>query len=97
MKKIFRRLGILFALMLFWQGATFAQMETIQQGTILHCFDWKYTDIQASLQSIKDAGFTAVQTSPAQSNYTGSTAWNTLYRPHGHKGHRRCCRQPHRR
>lgn len=81
MKKIFRRLGILFALMLFWQGATFAQMETIQQGTILHCFDWKYTDIQASLQSIKDAGFTAVQTSPAQSNYTGSTAWNTLYRP----------------
>ena len=81
MKKIFRRLGILFALMLFWQGATFAQMETIRQGTILHCFDWKYTDIQASLQSIKDAGFTAVQTSPAQSNYTGSTAWNTLYRP----------------
>lgn len=81
MKKIFRRLGILFALMLFWQGATFAQMKTIQQGTILHCFDWKYTDIQASLQSIKDAGFTAVQTSPAQSNYTGSTAWNTLYRP----------------
>lgn len=56
-------------------------METIQQGTILHCFDWKYTDIQASLQSIKDAGFTAVQTSPAQSNYTGSTAWSTLYRP----------------
>jgi len=34
MKKIFRRIGILFALMLFWQGATFAQMETIQQGTI---------------------------------------------------------------
>lgn len=81
MKKIFRRLNVLFALMLFWQGATFAQMETIQQGTILHCFDWKYTDIQASLQSIKDAGFTAVQTSPAQSNYTGSTAWSTLYRP----------------
>lgn len=81
MKKIFRKLGLLFAFMLAWQGASFAQMETIQQGTILHCFDWKYTDIQASLQSIKDAGFTAVQTSPAQSNYTGSTAWNTLYRP----------------
>ena len=56
-------------------------METIQQGTILHCFDWKYTDIQASLQSIKDAGFTAVQTSPAQKNYTGDTEWSTLYRP----------------
>ncbi|MDY6319317.1 MAG: alpha-amylase family glycosyl hydrolase [Prevotella sp.] len=81
MKKIFRRLNVLFALMLFWQGATFAQMETIQQGTILHCFDWKYTDIQASLQSIKDAGFTAVQTSPAQKNYTGDTEWSTLYRP----------------
>lgn len=81
MKKIFRKLGLLFAFMLAWQGASFAQMETIQQGTILHCFDWKYTDIQASLQSIKDAGFTAVQTSPAQKNYTGDTEWSTLYRP----------------
>ncbi len=55
--------------------------KTIQEGVILHCFDWKYTDITANLQNIADAGFVAVQTSPAQSNYTGTTGWNTLYRP----------------
>lgn len=58
-----------------------AQAPTIQEGNILHCFNWKYTDIQAELDNIVAAGFTAVQTSPAQSNYTGSTNWNTLYRP----------------
>lgn len=53
----------------------------IQQGVILHCFNWKYSDITANLNNIAAAGFTAVQTSPAQSNYNGQTAWHTLYRP----------------
>ncbi len=55
--------------------------EKIQQGVILHCFDWKYSDITANLSNIAAAGFTAVQTSPAQTNYTGTTSWSTLYRP----------------
>lgn len=55
--------------------------KTIQEGVILHCFDWKYSHITANLQNIAEAGFVAVQTSPAQANYDGTTSWNTLYRP----------------
>ena len=38
--------------------------EIVQGGAILHCFDWSYNEIRANLQAIKDAGYTAVQTSP---------------------------------
>lgn len=88
MQKFFKPLVIFFALMLAWQGVALGQItgaatakDSIQHGVILHCFDWKFTDIQAELQSIKDAGFTAIQTSPVQKNYSGQTVWNTLYRP----------------
>ena len=57
----------------------------ISDGVILHCFNWKYSDIKASLSQIKAAGFVAVQTSPAQSNYTGQDNWNLLYRPRDSK------------
>ena len=50
-----------------------------QDGTILHCFDWKYNDIKAEIANIAAAGFTSVQTSPAQPN--GSGAWYWLYQP----------------
>lgn len=53
--------------------------DNIQDGTILHCFDWKYNDIKAELPNIAAAGFTSVQTSPAQKG-DGST-WYWLYQP----------------
>ena len=62
-------------------GNGYGLPKTIQEGVILHCFDWKYTDITANLPNIAAAGFIAVQTSPAQTNYDGPTSWNTLYRP----------------
>lgn len=52
---------------------------SIQEGTILHCFDWKYSDIRAMLPQIAAAGFTSVQTSPAQPD--GSGTWYWLYQP----------------
>ena len=55
--------------------------DNIQDGTILHCFDWKYNDIKAELQHIAEAGFTSIQTSPAQPDGTGSWYW--LYQPKG--------------
>ncbi len=55
--------------------------KNIQDGNILHCFDWKYNDIKAELKSIAEAGFTSVQTSPAQP--AGSGAWYWLYQPYG--------------
>ncbi len=61
-------------------------MENIQDGTILHCFDWKYSDIKAELPNIAAAGFTSVQTSPAQpgGNHDPNAStgiWWWLYQP----------------
>ena len=61
-------------------------IDNIQDGVILHCFDWKYTDIIAELPNIAAAGFNAVQTSPAQpgGNHdpdAASGTWWWLYQP----------------
>lgn len=57
-------------------------MDNIQDGVILHCFDWKYNDIKAELKNIAEAGFTSIQTSPAQANNNSGT-WYWLYQPRG--------------
>ncbi len=56
--------------------------DNIQDGTILHCFDWTYNDIKAELNNIAEAGFTAIQTSPAQQG-GGTGVWWWLYQPLG--------------
>ena len=56
--------------------------DNIQDGTILHCFDWKYNDIKAELPNIAAAGFTAVQTSPVQPHDSTGT-WYWAYQPLG--------------
>ena len=55
--------------------------DSIQKGTILHCFDWKYTDIMAELPNIAKAGFTSVQTSPAQGIVQDQMTWMWMYQP----------------
>lgn len=55
--------------------------DSIQKGTILHCFDWKYTDIIAELPNIAKAGFTSVQTSPAQGTVANNMTWMWMYQP----------------
>ena len=54
--------------------------DNILDGTILHCFNWKYSDIKAELPNIAAAGFTAVQTSPAQRDDSFGV-WYMLYQP----------------
>lgn len=61
---------------------SYGLVSNIQDGTILHCFDWKYNDIKSELKNIAEAGFTSVQTSPAQACNGGST-WFWLYQPRG--------------
>ncbi len=62
-------------------SANYGLAKNIQDGNILHCFNWKYNDIKAELKNIAEAGFTSVQTSPAQP--AGSGAWYWLYQPYG--------------
>ncbi len=56
--------------------------DNIQDGVILHCFDWTYSQIEEELANIAAAGFTAVQTSPAQEP-SDPGAWYWLYQPLG--------------
>ena len=56
--------------------------DNIQDGVILHCFDWTYNDIRAELPNIAKAGFTSIQTSPAQTG-VNSGIWYWLYQPLG--------------
>ncbi|MBQ1688448.1 MAG: starch-binding protein, partial [Lachnospiraceae bacterium] len=60
-------------------GEDYGLRDDIQEGVILHCFDWKYSDIKAELPNIAAAGFTAVQTSPAQKG--DGDVWYWLYQP----------------
>ncbi len=56
----------------------------IKDGNILHCFDWTYQQIIDELPNIAAAGFTSIQTSPAQpANASAGSAWYYLYQPNG--------------
>ena len=63
-------------------GNSYGLADSIQDGVILHCFNWKYSDIEAELPAIAEAGFTSVQTSPAQPSVKSGT-WYWLYQPLG--------------
>ena len=39
--------------------------DSIQEGTILHCWCWSFDTIKDNMKDIAEAGFTTVQTSPA--------------------------------
>jgi alpha-amylase len=63
-------------------SANYGLAEEVQDGNILHCFDWKYNDIKAELKNIAEAGFTSIQTSPVQPHDTTGT-WYWAYLPLG--------------
>ncbi len=65
-------------------------LNHLQGSAVLHCFDWSYNSIKNNLDAIKDAGYTAVQTSPVQppKDYSASYSdqggqWWKLYQPLG--------------
>ena len=70
-------------------GST-AALDHLQGSAVLHCFDWSYKSIEQNLDAIKNAGYTAVQTSPVQppkdysAGYTDNGGqWWKLYQPLG--------------
>ena len=38
----------------------------VQNGNILHAFNWRFTDVSRYMKEIAQAGFTSVQVSPVQ-------------------------------
>ncbi len=55
--------------------------DNIQDGVILHCFDWTATQIEEEIPSIAQAGFTAVQLSPVHQR-EGESSWYMAYQPY---------------
>lgn len=55
--------------------------SSTQEGVILHAFNWSFDTIKENLPSIKEAGYTTVQTSPVQQPKGGGANWWSLYQP----------------
>lgn len=61
--------------------------KNIQDGVILHAWNWSYNTIKENLKNIAEAGFSTIQTSPVQQpkGYNGSSSvkntWWKLYQP----------------
>lgn len=65
------------------QANDYGLPEKIQDGNILHCFNWSIKDVKESLPDIAEAGFGSVQLSPLQRrNVATSHVWSDLYRPY---------------
>lgn len=53
------------------------QANSIQDGVILHAWCWSFNQIKAHLADIAAAGYTAIQTSPAQACAEGASGTDT--------------------
>lgn len=53
--------------------------ESVSQGAILHCWCWSFKTIEENLPAIRDAGFSAIQTSPANTCIVGEDGGMDLY------------------
>lgn len=65
---------------------TYGLQSNIQDGVILHCWDWSFANIEANMANIAAAGYSAIQTSPiqqAKESTVGLTnsVWWLLYQP----------------
>lgn len=83
--------GLLMLVMLFNMASNifadnkYGLKDKIQDGVILHCFDWTLADIQEEIPNIAKAGFTAVQTSPVHERAGKGSVWYDVYRPYDFK------------
>ena len=68
----------------------FEQADNIQEGVILHCWNWSYNNIKKYLPQIAAAGYTAVQTSPVtqpKDYYWEGVAYGNVGIPDGTGGY----------
>lgn len=96
-KKIFKRLiatVIMLSTLLTFAPTTFIIAKADdnsrltfeeEQGAIFHAWNWSFEKIEENLQSIAEAGYTAIQVSPIQGNKDDSIKdtkrWWILYQP----------------
>ncbi len=65
------------------RAADYGLPTNIQDGNILHCFNWPVSAVKEELPNIAAAGFGTVQLSPMQrSDVRTGSPWHDLYRPY---------------
>ena len=65
------------------RAADYGLPANIQDGNILHCFNWPVSAVKEELPNIAAAGFGTVQLSPMQrSDVRTGSPWHDLYRPY---------------
>lgn len=69
-------------------AAKYGLCENVENGVILHAFSWSFNTIKDNMKDIAEAGYTAVQTSPANKCYEGYTTKTLLAKDRaGYDGH----------
>ncbi len=64
-------------------GEDYGLPSGIQEGNILHCFNWSINQVKEELPNIAAAGFGSVQLSPLQrADIRAGEGWHALYRPY---------------
>lgn len=86
MKKYFLIMVALAVLFVQPMYAEITLPKRVNDGAILHCWNWSFNNIKANLDKIAEQGFTAIQTSPlqpAKQTVKGATVydWWVLYQP----------------
>lgn len=65
------------------RAADYGLPANIQDGNILHCFNWSMNQVKEELPNIAAAGFGSVQLSPLQrADIRSGESWSALYRPY---------------
>ncbi len=82
LKKLFLSLALAGAAQGVFAAGSYNFPDNIQDCNILHCFDWKFSDIKAELPNIAEAGFGAIQVSPVQGNCATGAEWFYAYMPY---------------
>lgn len=62
--------------------------DNVQDGVILHCWNWSFNNIKEQMKTIAECGYTSIQTSPiqiAKQDTKGASVsdWWVLYQPAG--------------
>ena len=81
-KKFFASLLLAFAALPNAWSADYGIPAGIQEGNILHCFNWTMAQVKEELPNIAAAGFGSVQLSPLQrGDVNVGSPWHDLYGP----------------
>ena len=84
-KKVLSAAALAMTITVGAQAADYGLPTNIQDGNILHCFDWSCAQVEEELDNIAAAGFGAVQLSPIQGSANTNAEWYYCYLPYDFK------------